>query len=157
MMVRISAVAFLALLGCDEPALAPDAEALVGRWQAPTETLGPKGSLEWRFVVTAGGHSETRTTSRGVYAGQDADALSAEVVLYGRIRVRDGYFAIQPDSEVTRDLFYGPSYRSVKREFTGWPADSTHFELRGDELLLEFYTYPADAPVLTQRVLSRVP
>jgi hypothetical protein len=157
MMIRLSTVAFLALLGCAEPALAPDAEPLVGRWRAPAETLGPKGSLERLFVVTARGHSETRTTSRGVYAGQEADAVSAEVVLYGRVRVRDGYFAVRPDSEVTRDLFYGPSYRSVKREFTGWLADSTRFEVRGDELLLEFYTYPADAPVLTQRVLSRVP
>lgn len=157
MRVRLSTVAFLALLGCDKPALAPDAEPLVGRWQAPTETLEPKGSLEQLFVVTVGGHSETRTTTRGLYAGQEADAVSAEVVLYGRVRVRDGYFAIQPDSEVTRDLFYGPSYRSVRREFTLWSADSTRFEVRGDELLLEFYTYPADAPVLVQRVLSRVP
>jgi hypothetical protein len=157
MMVRLSSAVLLALLGCDAPALAPDAEALVGRWRAPTEALAPKGSLDRLFVVTAEGHSETRTTSRGLYAGQEADALSAEVVLYGHIRARDGYFAIQPDSEVTRDLFYGPSHRAVNRECSGWPADSTRFELRGDELLLEFYTYPADAPVLTQRVLSRVP
>lgn len=73
------------------------------------------------------------------------------------MRIRDGYFAIQPDSVVTCDLFYGPSHRSVKRDFTGGPADSTWFEVRGDELLLEFYTYPADAPVLIQQVLSRVP
>ena len=156
-MVRLSTVAFLALLGCDEPALAPEAEPLVGRWRAPTETFEPKGSLERLFVVTAEGRSETWTTSRGLYAGQAADALSSEIILYGRVRVREGYFAIQPDSEVTRDLFYGPSHRSVKHEFTGWSADSTRFEVRGDELLLEFYTYPADAPVRIQQVLSRVP
>jgi hypothetical protein len=156
-MVRLSTVAFLALLGYDEPALAPGVEPLVGRWQAPTETLEPKGLLERLFVVTAEGRSETRTTTRGLYTGQEADAVSAEVVLYGRVRVRDGYFAIQPDSVVTRDRFYGPSHRSVKREFTGWPADSTRFEVRGDELQLEFYTYPADAPVLIHQVLSRVP
>ena len=123
----------------------------------PTEALVPKES-ERLFVVTAEGRSETRTTLRGLYEDQVADALSAEVVLYGRVRARDGYFAIQPHSEVTRDLFYGPSHRAVNREFSGWPADSTHFELRGDELLLlESHTYPADAPVLTRQVLSRVP
>jgi hypothetical protein len=57
---------------------------------------------------------------------------------------------------VTRDLFCGPSHRP-KREFTGWSSDSTGFEVRGDQLLLEFYTSPADVPVLVREVMSRVP
>lgn len=83
MIIRLSTVAFLALLGCGDPVLAPDVGPLVGRWQAPTEALEPKGFLERLFVVTAGGRSETRTTTRGLYGRQEADAISAEVVLYG--------------------------------------------------------------------------
>jgi hypothetical protein len=51
------------------------------------------------------------------------------------------------------DVFYGPSNRSVRRDFTGWPLDSVRYAVRGDELHLEFYTYPADAPELTRQVL----
>jgi hypothetical protein len=155
MRVLLACLSLLAVLGCGDDVVAPELEALVGRWQAESEPLQPRGSLDRLFVVTADGRSENHTITRGLYAGQTADALSAEVVLYGRIRVRGNYFSIRPEAETTRDIFYGLSHRSVQRDFSGWPRDSTRFELRGDELFLEFYTYPADAPVLTQRLLSR--
>jgi hypothetical protein len=68
----------------------------------------------------------------------------------------DNSFVVEPDSEVTRDVFYGPDARFVRRDFSGEPRDSTRFEVRGDHLSLEFYTYPADAPVLTRQTLTRV-
>lgn len=112
--------------------------------------------MEGRFVVTPLGRAENHTITRGLYQGQASDELSSEQVLYGRIAVGTDRFIIYPDSLVTRDLFYGPTYRSVQRDFSGVPHDSTSYAIRGNELHLEYYSYPADAPVLTQRVLYRV-
>lgn len=145
-----------AILGCGEDAVAPGVEPLVGQWQAQTEPLQPRGSLDRVLVVTADGRSESHVIDRGLYDGQAPGDLSAESVLYGRILVRGSYFTVRPDSEVTHDLFYGPAHREVQRDFSGWPRDSTRFEVRGNRLDLEFYTYPADAPVLTQRTFTRV-
>jgi len=55
------------------------------------------------------------------------------------------------------DIFYGPTHRHVQRDFSGWPRDSTQYQIRANELHLEYYSYPADAPVLTRRVLYRFP
>jgi hypothetical protein len=156
MRAALSSLFVLGVLGCDDSALAPEAEALIGRWRAEVEPLQPQGSMERMFIVTSHGRSENHTVTRGLYADRPSDALSADVVLYGRIVVRGNYFHIQPDSLVTHDTFYGPSHRSLQRDFSGWPRDSTRFTLNGEELSLEFYTYPADAPVLTRQVLSRV-
>jgi len=79
-----------------------------------------------------------------------------ESVLYGRSVVRGSYFLVNPDSQVTRDWFYGPMHRSVQRDFPGWPRDSTRFAIQGDNLVLEYYSYPADAPVLTEQTCTRL-
>jgi hypothetical protein len=120
------------LLGCAAEPIAPGAEDLVGRWRSQPESLSPGGSMDRLFVVGRDGHAEDQVTSRGVYPGQLPDQVSAQVVLFGRI---------------------GVSNRSVRRDFTGWPLDSVRYAVRGDELHLEFYTYPADAPELTRQVL----
>lgn len=145
-----------AALGCSEIAVAPETEPLVGQWQAEREPLQPRGSMERLLVITADGRSASHVIDRGLYPGQASADLSAETVLYGHILVRGSYFRVQPDSEVTHDLFYGPNHRAVQRDFSGWPRDGTRFEIRGNQLRLEFYTYPADAPVLTERTFTRV-
>ncbi len=53
-------------------------------------------------------------------------------------------------------LVYGPTHREVQHDFSGWPRDSTRYEIHANVLVLEFYTYPADAPVLTRQTLTRV-
>ena len=143
------------LLGCAAEPVAPGAEDLVGRWRSQPESLSPGGSMDRLFVVGRDGHAEDQVTSRGVYPGQLPDQVSAQVVLFGRIGVHGDQFVIHPDSVVTHDVFYGASNRSVRRDFTGSPLDSVRYAVRGDELHLEFYTYPADAPELTRRVLYR--
>jgi hypothetical protein len=112
--------------------------------------------MDGLFVVTASGATENHVISRGLY-GQSANELSMESVLYGHIAISGDKFLITPDSLVTHDVFYGPSHREVQRDFTGWPRDSTRFAILANALELEFYTYPADAPVLTRQVLYRVP
>ena len=145
-----------AIIGCGEEPIAPGIQPLVGRWQAPTEPLQPRGSLDRVLVITTDGRSESHVIGRGLYEGQAPGDLAAETVLYGRILVRGSYFTVLPDSAVTHDLFYGPAHRSVQRDFSGSAPDSTRFEIRGNELDLQLYTYPDDAPELTERTFTRV-
>jgi hypothetical protein len=123
MRVLIGYLCLAPVFGCGDDVVEPGAQSLVGRWQAETEPLQPRGSLDRLFVVTTDGRSESHASSRGLYAGQRADDLSAETVLYGHILVRGNYFTVHPDSEVTHDLFYGPSHRAVQRDFTGWARE----------------------------------
>jgi hypothetical protein len=145
----------LAVFACGDVLSAQFAQ-LVGRWRPSTQSLQPRGTMDGLFVVSADGATENHVITRGVYSDQSPGDLSGRSVLYGQIVVRGDKFIITPDSLVTHDLFYGPTHRHVQREFTGWPRDSTRYAIEGDQLVLEYYTYPADAPVLTRRVLSRV-
>ena len=157
--MRLSTLSVLVgatMFGCGSDPLSLETSGLVGAWRSQIQVLQPQGSMEGLFVVTVRGRAEDHTITRGLYQGQSPDDLSSEQVLYGRIEVGTNKFIIYPDSLVTRDLFYGPSYRSVQRDFTGTSGDSTSYVIRGNELQLEYYSYPADAPVLTQRVLYRV-
>jgi hypothetical protein len=131
-------------------------DPLIGTWQAPTARVQPRGSLNRILVITTDGRSENHSVMRGLYEGQTPGDLAMESVLYGRIVVRGSYFLFNPDSLVTHDLFYGPMDRSVERDFSGWPRDSTHFAIQGNNLVLEYYSYPADAPVLTEQTYTRV-
>lgn len=145
-----------AVLACGDATGAAGLDPLIGTWQAPTAPLQPRGSLDRILVITADARSESHVIDRGLYEGQAPGDLAMESVLYGRIVVRGSYFLVHPDSQVTHDLFYGPMHRSVQRDFSGWPRDSTHFAIQGDNLVLEYYSYPADAPVLTEQTYARV-
>jgi hypothetical protein len=154
--VRFALLCVGALLGCGDATVAPELEPLTGTWQAPTEALQPRGTLDRVLVITADGRSETHVVSRGLYEGQASGDLALESVLYARIVIRGSYLLVHPDSLVTRDLFYGPENRSVQRESAGWPRDSTRFGVRGSNLVLEYSAYPADVPGLLQQTYTRV-
>ena len=154
--MRLVRILLLTVVGlaCGEVTSAEFAH-LVGRWRNPTESLRPRGSMDGLFIVSADGATENHVVTRGVYSDQSLGDLSSRSVLYGHIGIRGDKFIVTPDSLVTHDAFYGPTHRHVQRDFTGWPRDSTRYTIKGDRLFLEYYTYPADAPVLTQRVLFR--
>jgi hypothetical protein len=146
----------LPVLACAAEPVAPGLQALSGQWRSATESLQPTGSMDRLLVVSPEGLVQRHVISRGVHYGQPADQISAHMALFGRIDVRGDKYVIHPDSEVTEDLFYGPSYRSVQRTFAAVPRDTVRYQIIGDELRLAYTTYPADAPVLTTDVLHRV-
>ncbi len=152
-----AALVAAALVACSADPVSPGLSQLVGHWRAPSQPLQPQGTMDGLFIVRADATTEDHVMTRGVYSNQAPDDPSAHEVLYGHIGVREDKFVIHPDSLVTTDLFYGPTYRHVQRDFSGWPQDSSQYQIRGNELQLEYYRYPADAPVLTRRVLYRVP
>ena len=144
------------LVACSPDPISPGVAQLVGRWRSPTQSLQPHGTMEGLFIVAADGETENHVLTRGVYSNQGAGGLSTHEVLYGHIGVNGDKFLIHRDSLVTMDAFYGSTSRHVQRDFSGWPQDSTQYQIRANELHLQFYTYPADAPVLTHSVLYRV-
>ena len=145
----------VAVLGCGEGVVSPELGGLLGIWSPPTQQLQPQGTMEGLFIVRADGATEDHVIARGLY-GQSANEVSLQSILYGHIGVNGNKFLISPDSLVTHDEFYGPTHREVQRDFRGWPRDSTTYEIHVNVLVLEFYTYPADAPILTRQTLMRV-
>jgi len=145
-----------AALGCGEDRLGPGADGLVGQWQAETMPLQPRGTMDRTLVILADGRSENHVITRGLDDGQRPGDLTDETTLFGRLIVSGSYFRVVPDSVVSQFWFEGASHQEVQRDFSGWPRDSTHFEIQGTQLTLEFYTYPADAPELTRQTLTRV-
>jgi len=146
-----------ALSACSSNALGPGLGELVGHWRPLTQSLQPRGTMDGLFIVGTDGATEDHVITRGVYPNQASGELSTHEVLYGRIGVNRDKFVIYPDSLVTTDVFYGPTYRHVQRDFSARSHDSTQYQIRGDQLHLAYYSYPADAPVLTERVLYREP
>jgi len=146
-----------ALIACSSDPVSPGLTHLIGHWRPPTQPLQPQGTMDGLFIVRADAGIEDHVITRGLYPNQASDDLSAHEVLYGHIGIGEDKFVIHTDSLVTTDVFYGPTYRHVQRDFSGWPRDSTRYQILANELHLEYYSYPADAPVLTRRVLYRVP
>jgi hypothetical protein len=151
--------AALSVAGCATEPFAPrsGSSPLVGSWRSAVWRLQPQGTWQRWFLVTTDSRVQQGFVDWGLYLGQDPTAISARSVLYGRIAIRGDAYVIHPDSEVTEDTFYGPNSRSVQRNFSGWPEDSVRFAIAGGTLFRQYYSYPADAPVITRDTLYRFP
>jgi hypothetical protein len=152
--------AALAACSADDAVLAPEqGGVLVGVWQTAREPLQPQGSMQGTWGIGADGRIEQRIVMYGVYPGDGPNDVSAETRQFGRIGASATAFVVRTDSIVTHDAFYGPNHREVQRHPIAGvvaPRDSTHYEIVGDELRLTYYSYPADAPVLTHSTMLRV-
>ena len=144
----------------DDAVLAPEqGGALVGVWRTAREPLQPQGSVQSTWGVGADGRLEQRLVMYGVYPRDGANDVSAETRQFGRIGATATAFVVRLDSTVTHDAFYGPDHRDVRRyPIAGVvaPRDSTFYQVVGDTLKLTYYSYPADAPVLTRGTMFRV-
>jgi len=156
----IAASVILAACTSDDAFLAPEqGGALVGVWQTAREPMQPQGSMQGTWTVGADGRIEQRTVMYGVYSGEGPSDVSADIRQFGRIGASVTAFVVRLDSTVTHDAFYGPNHRDVQRyplDVVSAPRDSTHYEIVGDALQLTYYSYPADAPVLTHGTMTRV-
>jgi hypothetical protein len=155
-------VAIIAVAACasDTSLLAPErGGVLVGTWQTARSPQQPQGSMQGTWTVGADGRIEQRTVLYGVYEGEGPNDVSADIRQFGRIGASATAFVVRLDSTVTHDAFYGPNHRDVQRyplDVASAPRDSTHYEIVGDALQLTYYSYPADAPVLTHGTMTRV-
>ena len=143
----------------DAPLAPEQGGALVGVWTTALEPLQPQGSMQGTWTIDADGRIEQSIVMRGVYPREGPNDVSSFVLQYGRIGASATAFVVHLDSTITHDEFYGPNHRDVQR-YTSTrqpsPMDSTHFVIVGDALQLTYYSYPADAPVLTHAEMRRV-
>ena len=130
--------------------------ALVGSWQARDEPISPSGTWRRSLVVHRDMRVESRGVTYGLYPGDAPTTVSASSTLYGSLGATGRKYVVHPDSLVTEDSFGGSRQRVVQRDFTWWANDSVEYTIRGDRLELSYYTYPAEAPVLTHDVMHRV-
>ena len=130
--------------------------ALVGTWRARPEAISPAGTWQRSLVVHGDMRVESRGVTYGLYPGDAPGTVSASSTLYGSLGASDRSYIVHPDSLVTEDRFGGSLQRIVQRDFSWLPNDSVSYVVRQDRLEISYYTYPADAPVLTHDVLYRV-
>ena len=150
-MAAILGVAFLA--GCGDPAsIVP--EELVGSW-IETEALSPRGTMDGILTFHGDGRFRWRVQSYGVYPDHAENELSAWTEIRGAHEVDGDRLYFEPRTMTWYDRFYeDPGPFTVG---AGGPLfDQAAFEIRGDELVLRYLSYLADAPVESTMRLKRL-
>lgn len=153
-MNRIAAILGVALLaGCGDPAsIAPD--ELVGSW-VETQPLSPRGTMDRILTFGGDGRFWLRVESYGVYPEQAESQLSAWSETRGPYEIDEDRLYFEPRTTTWYDTFYedpGP----FTHDAHGTLFDQAVFEVRDDELVLHYLTYPVDAPVETTMRLKRL-
>lgn len=149
----------LAIAGACTDASAPRvASDLVGRWVTDPVDLSPNGWYETRLSFGSDGSYVFEVRDYGFYPGQTRDILSAYTVIEGTYRVDGDSIHRTARRETTWDSFYGMSSAPTVRAID--PSNyflntSSKYTIVGSRLILDYYTYPADAPVETRMVLNK--
>jgi hypothetical protein len=150
----------LAALGCSSPEAPPVVfpSELVGRWQS-SESLQPSGSFQRTLTFQPDGRVVLDFRSYGAYGGQHADDLSGYARSSGTFYVDGSALTIQIDEITSWDAFYGLNSpeQTVKVKAPAYPFSPAQYSVDGDRLTLQYFTAPADLPVLTTAVFGRVP
>jgi hypothetical protein len=142
--------------GCSEASpTAVRADELTGSWQTPRQTLSPSGSYQTTLTFAADGGVTYEVRNYGLYPGQRADDLASYSRTYSRYETAGDTVILHPARVVTWDKFYGAqSPERVEEIHDG--SVRWNVVVYGDQLMVNYTTYPADAPVLTTVVYRRV-
>ena len=158
--LALSGVLFALVAGCRDttaPGFSAPAD-LVGEWATAPMDLSPNGWYEIRMTYGSDGAYTFEARDYGIYPGQARDFLSAYSRLEGSYRVEGDSIHRMARRETTWDSFYGLSSAPVVRDiapndyFINW---SSKYMIVGSRLILDYYSYPADAPVATRMVLNK--
>jgi hypothetical protein len=144
MRVFICAVALAwALSGCDDP-MATDSP-LQGSW-ITTDTLQPQGFMRRTLSFGSGGAFAFRVQLYGMY--DRSNSLSAYIEQRGRFTVENDKLHFDVSEITTWDAFYRNSSPETSHvDYTLF--DDCSFRLLEAELVLNYTSYPADAPEAT--------
>jgi hypothetical protein len=148
----------LALLAaCSAPA-APSPDSAVGRWRTEPEPVSPRGRTVGELTFTAEGRFASDVRSFALHVGQKPNELSGSSRTVGHYQIDGRRLQLQPDSLILFDTF-SPEAGVVV--ITPYPYDRVPFDgatitVSDDRLTLNYLSYPADAPVPTERQFRRV-
>jgi hypothetical protein len=133
---------------------------LLGRWATPPEP-NSGGSFVYSLEFGRDGRFVVEWRAFGMYPGQRAGDVSGYSRSYGAYRVDGDRLTMLVDRVVTWDRFYGAdSPETVTRP---QPATAMYDDARfrveagGEALVLDYTSYPADAPVAARMTFRRAP
>ena len=152
--LRIS-IGVLFAVACSEPtAVGGD---LVATWAGAPEDLSPAGWYQIKLTFGATGAFRAEVRNYGLYPAQHRSELSAYERTEGTYRTEGDRLILMPQRLVTWDRFYGASSAERVDEpypYTGY-LNGARYRIEGSLLMIEYTSYPADAPVATTMILGR--
>lgn len=110
------------------------------------------------LTFTADGRFAADVRSFGLYTGQGSTELSNSSRRVGRYQIDGRLLHLQPDSLILADTFSPEAGEVVitPYPYDGDPLDGATIAVSEDRLTLGYLSYPADAPVPTERRYRRV-
>jgi hypothetical protein len=152
--LSVTCLAYVVVAVACSDATAPGSP-LVGGWMAPRENLQPRGSF-----TTYLGFSESKFTyaanSYGLYGGDSPGTLSAYTNLSGTYQIDGDKLVLTANRLATWDSFYGRQSRERVEQVNLIVFEQARFRIVGGTLILDYITYPADAPEATTRSFTRL-
>lgn len=135
----------------------PANNVLLGRWVTLQEGLNPQGSAQWALTFAANGRFASEVRTVGVYPGQSSTDVSSYSRVLGTYSLASDKLTVVPDSLIEWDRFYGPDATpTITSPIPNFRLyDDAHFSIAASLLILQYTTYPADAPVSTTRHFTR--
>ena len=156
-MRRVMSVACLACVviaaACSE-STAPNSP-LEGSWITPRENLQPRGSMTLSLSFS-GSEFRFRVNTYGVYGGDSPGMLSSYTDISGTYQIDGDKLVLTANRVATWDSFYGRQSPERVEQVNLIVFEQARFRIVGGMLILDYITYPADAPVPTTRAFTRL-
>jgi hypothetical protein len=153
MSVRCLAVAIM-VAACSG-STSPNSNSLVGLWRAPAESLHPTGSMTRMVSFSESGSFTSIVNSYGIYGGSPGK-LAAYIRMTGSYKIDSERLTVTVTRIATWDSFYGETSPETVQQVNTSAFDNAKFVIVGDQLVIDYVTYPADAPVPTSQSYFRV-
>jgi len=141
---------------CSDSSAPVISSPIVGAWIAPSETLHPTGSMTRQIGFSESGEFRYSANSYGIYPGQSAGTLSAYTRISGTYQIDGDRLTITGNRTATWDSFYGANSPERVTDVNTEVFKDARFRIVTGNLILDYITYPADAPVPTTESFTRL-
>jgi|GEM_PF-1241432 len=152
------AVAMVALsAGCSGSLDSLTTGDIVGRWTADLEAASPAGYYSRQVTFSGDGHFVFEFRSYGIYRNQRDDELSSYSRTVGTYTVSGDRVTFEPESLTTWDAFHGADSPEIVQSPYPYSSfyDDARYLVEGNTLMLDYTSYPADAPEPTRQTFQR--
>jgi len=126
---------------------------LLGGWITAREDLHPTGSMTRYISFAEDGTFLFATNMYGIYGGSE---LASYTRTTGTYRIEGDRLINTATRVATWDSFYGAGSPETVQNVNYSFLDQARFRIVGSVLILDYITYPADAPEPTTMLLESV-
>ena len=147
------AVALVVVGACSDSTSPRIDSPLVGGWLTARENLHPMGSMTRYISFAENGTFLFATNSYGVYGGTE---LAGYTRTTGTYRIEGDRLICTATRVVSWDSFYGAGSPETVQNVNYSFLDQARFRIEGSFLIIDYITYPADAPEPTTMLLESV-